>query len=153
MITKMRLVVFALLVWTAALQSSLPARAQSKSGFMRLDRVTGSRAIPNGIELRSGAAVMQISALRDDVLRVRVGPAGQLPEDASWAVLPDSRNAGVPVTPESNSSTVGFKTATLRVAIRKDPMEITVSDLQGHIIAEDLPGRLSNTTAPRSAFT
>jgi alpha-glucosidase len=84
---------------------------------------------------------MQISALRDNVVRVRVGPAGQLPEDASWAVLPASRDAGVPVTPESNSSTVGFKTAKLRVAIRKDPMEITVSDLEGHVVVEDLPGR------------
>ena len=108
---------------------------------MRLDRVTASRPIPNGIEVRSGPAILQITALRDDVVRVRVGPAGQLPEDASWAVLPDSRTSTANVTPESNSSAVGFKTAKLHVAIRKDPFGLTVTDLAGHVIAEDLPGR------------
>jgi len=108
---------------------------------VRLDRVTASRTTSNGIEIRCGAAVMQITALRDDVLRVRVGPAGQLPEDASWAVLPSSRTASVAVTPQSNATSVGFKTAKLQVSVRKDPLELTVTDLAGHVIAEDLPGR------------
>ena len=84
---------------------------------------------------------MQITALRDDVLRVRVGPAGQLPEDASWAVLASARDASVPVTPESSAATVGFKTAKLRVTLHKDPLELTVTDLEGHVISQDLPGR------------
>ena len=68
---------------------------------------------------------MQITALRDDVLRVRVGPAGQLPEDASWAVLSSSRTANVSVTPESNGAAVGFKTAKLHVTVHKDPFGLT----------------------------
>jgi len=125
----------------ATSQANQASEAQQKSGFVRLDRVTASRAIPNGIEIRSGTAVMQITALRDDVLRVRVGPAGQLPEDASWAVLAASRTAAVPVTQESSGSEVGFKTAKLHVSVRKDPLELTVTDLAGHVIAQDLPGR------------
>ena len=84
---------------------------------------------------------MQITALRDDVLRVRVGAAGQLPEDASWAVLPSARTASVAVTAHSSATTVGFKTAKLVVSVQKDPLELTVTDLAGHVIAEDLPGR------------
>jgi alpha-glucosidase len=125
----------------ATSQAISSAQAQPKSGFVRLDRVTASRAISNGIEIRSGAAVLQITALRDDVLRVRVGPAGQLPEDASWAVLPVSRTSSVAVSPQSNATTVGFKTAKLQVSVRRDPLELTVTDLEGHVIAEDLPGR------------
>jgi alpha-glucosidase len=117
------------------------AETQQKMGFVRLDRVTASRATANGIEIRSGSAVMQISALRDDVLRVRVGATGQLPEDASWAVLAAARTSTVAVTAESNGATVGFKTAKLRVTIHKDPLELTVTDLEGHVIAEDFPGR------------
>ncbi len=117
------------------------AADSQKTGFIRLDRVTASRAIPNGIEVHAGAAIMQITALRDDVLRVRVGAAGQLPEDASWAVLPASRDAAVPVTAQSNSSSVGFKTAKLQVTLHKDPLELTVTDLQGQVITADLPGR------------
>jgi alpha-glucosidase len=84
---------------------------------------------------------MQITALRDDVVRIRVGPAGQLPEDASWAVLPSSRTSTVNVTPESTSGAVGFKTAKLHVVVHKDPFGLSITDLAGHVIAEDLPGR------------
>ena len=84
---------------------------------------------------------MAITALRDDVLRVRVGAAGQLPEDASWAVLASSRTASVAVTPQSSSTSIGFRTTTLKVTVRKDPLELSVADLAGHVIAEDLPGR------------
>jgi alpha-glucosidase len=108
---------------------------------VRLDRVTASRATNNGIEIHAGAAVIAITALRDDVLRVRVGAAGQLPEDASWAVLASSRTASVQVTPQSSSLSVGFQTAKLKVTVRKDPLELSITDLAGHVIAEDLSGR------------
>ncbi|MGB7549272.1 MAG: hypothetical protein WBM14_16160, partial [Terracidiphilus sp.] len=70
----------------ATSQANSTGEAQQQAGFVRLDRVTASRATTNGIEIRCGDAVVRITALRDDVLRVRVGPAGELPEDASWAV-------------------------------------------------------------------
>ena len=44
--------------------------------------ISQSRSIPNGIELHSGAAIIQVVALREDVLRVRISSSGQLPEDA-----------------------------------------------------------------------
>ncbi len=70
-----------------------------------------------------------------------MGPAAQLPEDASWAVLPASRTSSVPVTPESSGASVGFRTARLHVAVHKDPLELTVTDMQGHVILADFPGR------------
>ena len=134
-------VVLGFLFLAATNQAQLTAETPQKSGFVRLDRVTASRATTNGIEIRSGTASLQITALRDDVLRVRVGPNGQLPEDASWAALPAARSATAPVTPESSPSAVGFKTAKLHVTVRKDPLELKVTDLDGHVIAEDFPGR------------
>ncbi|MGA7858340.1 MAG: TIM-barrel domain-containing protein, partial [Terracidiphilus sp.] len=132
---------FVVLFLAATSQANSSEEAPNQSGFVRLDRVTASRATTNGIEIRSGAAVMQIAALRDDVLRIRVGPAGQLPEDASWAVLPSSRTAAVAVTPESTPSAVGFNTAKLHVSIQKDPLEMTVTDNEGRVINADMPGR------------
>jgi len=140
-VVRFLLVVFGVLFLAATSQANSAAETQQKPGFVRLDRVTASRATANGIEIRSGTAVMQITALRDDVLRVRVGANGQLPEDASWAVLPAARTATVPVTPNSNASEVGFKTAKLRVTVKKDPLELKVTDLDGHVIAEDFAGR------------
>ena len=85
--------------------------------------------------------MLLITALRDDVVRVRVGPAGTLPEDASWAVLPASRTATVAVTQESSATSVGFKTAKLQVAVQRDPLELSVTDMQGHVLVDQMPGR------------
>jgi alpha-glucosidase len=134
-------VVFAVLFLAATSQWISAAEGQQRPIFVRMDRVTASRATANGVEIRSGNAVMQISALREDVVRVRVGPTGQLPEDASWAVLPASRTATVAVTPDSSASAVGFRTAKLQVAVRRDPLELTVTDTTGHVIFAQLPGR------------
>jgi len=136
------LIVIPVFLFLAAIsQANASAEAQQNPGFVRLDRVTASRELSNGLEIRSATAIMQITALRDDLLRVRVGPAGELPEDASWAVLPASRTASVAVTPQSDSAAIGFKTDKLIVSIRKDPLELTVTDLSGHVIADDMPGR------------
>jgi alpha-glucosidase len=140
-VVRFLFVVFGFLFLAAISQASTTVEATQNSGFVRLDRVTASRATTNGIEISSGHAVMLITALRDDVLRVRIGAAGQLPEDASWAVLPSARTASVAVTPESSESAVGFKTAKLVVSIQKNPLSLKVTDLEGHVISEDLPGR------------
>ena len=62
-----------------------------------LEAVTSSHALPNGIELQAGAATVRITALRDDIVRVRISADGALPEDASWAVLPGPRAKSVDV--------------------------------------------------------
>jgi alpha-glucosidase len=129
------------LLFASTSQASSAAAPHQNAGFVRLDHVTGSRAISNGIEIQSGTALMRITALRDDLLRVRVGADGQLPEDASWATLASARSAAVAVTPEESAAALGFKTAKLRVSVRRDPLEMTVTDLDGHVISEDLPGR------------
>jgi alpha-glucosidase len=47
-------------------------------------------------ELRSGAEVLEITALRPDILRIRQG-SGSLPEDASWAVPSELRSLHAPL--------------------------------------------------------
>jgi len=138
---RFRFVVTGFLLLAATLQPNARAEAAQDSSFVRLDRVTAFRAMLDGLEIRSGAAVMRITALRDDVLRVRVGQSGHLPEDASWTVLPAARTSTVTVTPESDAGAVGFKTAKLRVSVHKNPLALNVADLDGHAVIEDLPGR------------
>src|SRR5262252_11127807 len=52
-----------------------------------VDSVTASQALHDGIDIRAGSATVRITALRDDILRVRIAADSSLPEDASWAVL------------------------------------------------------------------
>ena len=87
---------------------------------------------PTGLELSTSTLTLQVDALRPDVLRVRISPTAHPAEDASWAVLPTSRTARIPVTPQPD----GFTTADLRVSVTSD-LRLTISDLAGHILQSD----------------
>src|SRR5579859_2465756 len=107
---------------------------------MQLAEFSGAKALPDGLEVSSGKAIIQITALRDDVIRVRIGRDGSLPEDASWAVLPSSRQQRSTVTPDNTKTAVGFRTKNLRVQIERSSLRFIVSDLQGNVLQEDAPG-------------
>jgi alpha-glucosidase len=104
------------------------------------DDSASSKALPNGIEVRRGTMVLQVVALRDDVLRVREAVAGELPEDASWAVPTQIRSQAINVIPESSADAVGFHTQALRVRIERATLRLSITDLQGNVLQEDAAG-------------
>jgi alpha-glucosidase len=103
--------------------------------------VSGSESLRDGIAVQAGPASLRVTALRDDILRVRIAPSSALPEDASWAALPGPRSSSVEVQPTNNSGSVGFRTAALDVRIERNPLRLVVSDLAGNIICADALGR------------
>jgi alpha-glucosidase len=94
-------------------------------------------SLPNGIDIRAADVHEQITALRDDLLRVRIVRSGGLPEDASWAVLPDARTSSAIVTPEITSAAAGFRTHLLRVAVDRKTLRLTIFDRAGNVLNED----------------
>ena len=86
----------------------------------------------SGLTAVADGVTLQVNALRDDVLRVRMWKGDAVPEDASWAVLPEARTSSVPVTAEAR----GFSTKALRVSV-DDHLLLTVTDLQGNILQKD----------------
>ena len=88
--------------------------------------------LPNGVRAEHGDEVVEVTASRDEVVRVRVWNAGHEPEDASWAVLPSALDARVAVTPEPE----GFRTGRLHIAIAPN-LSLTVSDIDGHVLQQD----------------
>src|ERR1700691_2548187 len=84
---------------------------------------------PSGFTAIADGATLQVNALRDDILRVRMWKDDTVPEDASWAVLSQARTSRVPVTAEER----GFTTKALRVTVG-DHLLLTVTDLQGNIL-------------------
>jgi alpha-glucosidase len=98
------------------------------------------KTLSNGVELHKGNAILQIVALRDDVLRVRESLDGALAEDASWAVAESIRKQSVSVVPRETSAIAGFQTKSLHVEIDLKQFVLTVSDLQGHVLQEDAVG-------------
>jgi alpha-glucosidase len=87
---------------------------------------------PSGLTAVADGVSLQVNALRDDVLRVRMWKGEAVPEDASWAVLAQARTSSVPVTAEAH----GFATKALRVTV-DDHLLLTVTDLQGTILQKD----------------
>jgi len=132
-------VLLSILAFAPCQASAFAPEQKPASQHISLDRVTSAKPLPNGLEIRSGSAIMQVTALRDDLLRVRVGATGVLPEDASWAVLEKSRTASVSVKAESNEKSVGFSTAKLHIVIQRQPLAMTVTDNAGHVITADVP--------------
>ncbi len=93
--------------------------------------------LPNGIEIRCEGLNEEITALRDDVLRIRVWRGITPPEDASWAVLATARHSAVAVSPDNTADHFGFRTKALIVAIDAHSFKITVRDLTGEILQQD----------------
>jgi alpha-glucosidase len=94
-------------------------------------------SLPSGIEARVGDLRETVSALRDDVLRIRISRGGAVSEDASWSVLPGARHSSVPVATETSADHFGFRTRALIVELDKHTLELTVRDLGGNILQQD----------------
>jgi alpha-glucosidase len=109
-------------------------------GATRGEKALAAKALSNGIEIRSDKIVLQVLALRDDVLRVRESVDGELPEDASWAVPQTVRQRSIQIISETSNEAVGFRTNLLRVRIERHSLALSISDLQGHVLQEDAPG-------------
>ncbi len=131
---------------------SLCTTALAQTTF--LHGVDASKALPNGIELRSGPGAVRITALRDDVLRVTISAAGAIPSDGSWAVLPQARTAQVAVTPVQDATTTGFDTKQLHIRLNRADLAVTVTDANGKTVVSDArPVDFHKTTGGSLAFT
>ena len=122
------------LILLASPVSPLPAQS---TAFFQMPAVTGFTSLSNGIDIRAGAAHEQIVALRDDVIRIRVSRSENLPEDASWAVLPEARHSSVSVTPAVTDTSIGFVTKTLRIAVDRATLQLTITDVAGNVVQRD----------------
>src|SRR5215471_16892809 len=122
-----------LLVLSGVLSAAPPpqAKARTSSHPTFFDSIVSSRPLPNGIEVRGAEAIEQVTALRDDVLRIRIGANGQLPEDASWAVLAEPRTRSAQVTPHNEAGAAGFCTHVLCATFELKTARLRISDRQG----------------------
>ena len=99
---------------------------------LAVDAPAQLKQLPAGMTMTSSGLTLEVTALRDDVLRVRMWKGTAEPEDASWAVLPSARSSRVSVVAESR----GFSTGKLRVTV-DDQLQLTVADLAGNVIQQD----------------
>ena len=104
----------------------------------------------DGIEVHNGSTLLRVTAITDDILRVRMSGDGSLPEDASWAVLPQMRGSHVAVAALAGDSARGFRTRSLVVQIDPASLRLVVEDIDGRVVSADAPQQPLSTAAPRS---
>jgi alpha-glucosidase len=137
-----------LILFSALPNPTLHGQQAAETDSVRIfDHATSFSALPNGVAVEDGSIREEITALRDNVVRVRIGRNGVMPEDASWAVQADARHSRAQVTPESSASTFGFRTHLLNVQIDKSSLRLTILDLSGKVIQQDaLPVHFDGTS-------
>jgi alpha-glucosidase len=124
--------------WTVLLAWQAPQRAE----VLILDHGTSFVARADGVDIEDGSTREEITAMRDDVIRIRIGRNAKMPEDASWAVLPEALHSRTHVIPESSAASFGFRTKSMQVQIARSNLQLTVRDLSGVILQQDaLPVR------------
>jgi alpha-glucosidase len=99
--------------------------------------ITAAHPQHNGIDIESGPAHLRITALRDDILSVVISPDSHLPEDASWAVLPEPRTKSVEIQSIDDANSIGFRTAVLDVRVERASSRLVIRDLSGHVLCSD----------------
>ena len=139
------------LLWSLVASNALRAQAApSDATVVQLNRVTTFASLPNGIDVRDGPARMQIVAVREDVLRIRVSRSDKLGEDASWAVLKEARNSRAKVASVNDRYNIGFTTKALRVSINRKTFALLISDQQGNVLQLTDSGRLLYSALSRA---
>ena len=137
-----------LFIFAAPLSSVLHAQEQiGKDKTLILDHATTFSALDDGVAIEASSIREQITALRDDVIRIRIVRSNAPQEDASWAVLPNALRSRIKVSPESSATSFGFRTHALVVQIAKSNLQLTVRDLTGKIVQQDaLPVRFEGNS-------
>ena len=134
----MPILIFRKSACAVAAAAVLSASAQAGTFVVRSD----------GVEMQSGSLRMRVTAIADDILRVRIAPSGQFGEDSSWAVPGDIRVRSVPVSATrttGGSAGVEFRTTAMAVRIEGDTLRLIISDLAGHVISADAPAAAIDT--------
>jgi alpha-glucosidase len=114
------------------------AEISANETSFRFDRVTSFSHLPDGLDVWDGGAHMQVTVLRDDVVRIRVSRSGKFGEDASWAVLPESRASRASAVGADAKGKIGFATKTLRFSIDRATGASMISDVDGNLLQQDV---------------
>src|SRR5579859_4644992 len=72
-------------------------------GWQHIGNVRRVTKLSDGVELTAGKAKVRITAVRDDVFRVRVAADGNFPKDFSWAVIGEVVPPAVKIEEASDS--------------------------------------------------
>ncbi len=92
------------------------------------------------LSVRAGDAALRISAVTNEIVRVRLAPDGQFGRDFSWAVLDLSANGTLRITDE-NDDHIKATTGAINVTVHRRPCRLEIRETNGHPLTIDDPAR------------
>src|SRR5437588_396014 len=104
-----------------------------------LGAVRSFHPISKGIEVESENGRLQITALQDDVIRVRATRGSEFPAKYSYALLPSpaGSQSSATVKTQEESDAIAFDTAALRVRVDRRNSLVSFMGTDGILIARD----------------
>jgi alpha-glucosidase len=93
--------------------------------------------LANGVRIRTAHGIEEILALRPDVLRVRISSTAQLPEDASWAVVPEAHRSTAPVTIDNTANNITLHTSAVTADLSRADLTLDLHDSTGRTLLHD----------------
>lgn len=106
-----------------------------------IGKITNVEFHPHAIILTAGTSRVEIIAISESVLRVRVSPIGKFPKDFSWAVVPGANTPNGNITQQGagmdSDSPIEASTSKVRIRVERAPIRITFFDISGNVLAQD----------------
>src|ERR1700744_2787034 len=93
--------------------------------------------LANGVRIHAAHGIEEILALRPDLLPVRMSSTAQLPEDASWAVVPEAHRSTAPVTIDNTANTITLHTSAVTADLSRTDLTLTIRDSTGRTLLHD----------------
>lgn len=102
-----------------------------------LGAVRSQQSEGQSLRLDCDGAVLIISVVAANLIRVRLSPTGTFLPRRSWAVTDDAAWPAVPYQVQETETTLEISTEQIRVCIQRDPCRITCFDASGRPFAQD----------------
>ncbi|HEX4405786.1 MAG TPA: glycoside hydrolase family 31 protein [Polyangia bacterium] len=119
--------------------AAAPPRAQTPTTAAA--QVTGFSADAHGVTLKTSFGAVAITAVNDDVVRVRAARGDVFSKDFSWAVVEGANAPTGKVTVTDGAASLVVATANVRVRVEKSPLRLVFLDAAGNVLSEDARDR------------
>jgi alpha-glucosidase len=137
------------LVFSQAAGSALAAESPAAAGWQSLRAMPAPHWDGKTLRFESEQGVLAITAVSDDIIRVRFAATNSFGRDHSYAVIPHDGSA-LSAKVETGASTTTLATASLRVIVQNDPLRISFADAKGEILgSEGAEGGISFASSGR----
>ena len=125
------------IVLRAFLLLILPCHLLAAQTLKTTGAVSQVQKTADSVTFRSGDALVRISTVRPGVVRLRYSVASSFPADHSFAILPEAKVTGTPLTVSETSSALKLSDGEIAISIDRGSGRIVFSDKNGNPILAD----------------